>query len=112
MFFFTKLIGLVLMIMGIYFLGNNIVLYGGSYHYGWNGIAANAAVLCLIGGVFSLMLLPRKAKSTGWLLIGLGIISVFVSGFLFLNPITLWQFLGSLVMLILGFKLYQNGSWS
>lgn len=55
-----KLIGLGLMLFGIYYLGQNIMFTTNVYPYWWRGISADASILCLTGGIFSLFMLRKK----------------------------------------------------
>ena len=58
-----RLIGLGLLLVGIYFLGQNIYFSTNPYPYWWRGIAANASILSLTIGVLLFFILPRTNKS-------------------------------------------------
>jgi len=105
----TSLIGLALIILGIYFLGKNILFTTDVYPYWWRGISADASVLFLTSGVISLFALPKNSKSLGWILIGISILLIFVSSRAILQPTSLWQFFLSLVSLTSGYKLLTFG---
>ncbi len=108
--FLIKLIGLGLMFLGIYFLGKNIMFTTNLYPYWWRGISADASILFLTGGIFSLfMLRKRKYKKIGWYLIIAGVIAVFISSRAVLSPTTLWQFFLALVTFSFGYQGFTTG---
>ncbi|MBF2034674.1 MAG: hypothetical protein IGR92_04150 [Leptolyngbyaceae cyanobacterium T60_A2020_046] len=98
------LIGLGLMLLGVYFLGQNIFFttYASPW---WRGIAADLSVLSLCIGVFTLVFLPGDAKLFGWLAVGFGIVCVFASSRAILNSTSLWQFFVSLGVMGCGYKM-------
>jgi hypothetical protein len=104
-----KILGLGLLIWGIYFLGSNIFFTTGRGFYGWRGIAANLSVLSLVAGVLMLVFLPRDAKNLGWVPVIVAIVLVFVSGRVILNPTSLWQFFLSFALMVGGYKLLMTG---
>lgn len=106
--FLFQLLGIGLILLGIYFLGKNIFFTTDAYPYFWKGIAADFSVLTLTCGVSSLFLLPRTLKFSGWILIFVGIISVFYSGRVILQPTSLWQFFVSICSILGGFKLLMD----
>jgi len=104
-----KLIGLALLLVGIYFLGQNIVFTSRISPYWWRDISAAGSVLALIAGVVSLLFFRRGTGSLGWVLVGLGIVLVFVSGNVILMPTSLWYFFLSFASLTAGLKLITTG---
>ncbi|NEP15034.1 MAG: hypothetical protein F6K14_33650 [Symploca sp. SIO2C1] len=107
--FFIKLVGLALVFVGIYFLGQNIFFTTQISPYWWRDISATASVLTITGGIISILFFRRAVGELGWILIGLGIILVFVSGRVILRPTSLWYFFLSFASLIAGFKLITTG---
>lgn len=105
----TSLIGLALILLGIYFLGSNILFTTSVDPYWWRGISADASVLFLTSGVIGLFALPKNSKSLGWILIGISILLIFVSSRAILQPTSLWQFFLSVVSLTSGYKLLTFG---
>jgi hypothetical protein len=105
----AKLIGIALMLAGVYFLGNNIVFTTNVYPYWWRGIAADISVLLLTGGIAGMFVLPKDAKFLGWSLILLGIIFVFLSSRAILGTTSLWQFFLSIVSFVGGYQLFTTG---
>jgi hypothetical protein len=105
----ARLIGIILMGTGIYFLGNNIIFTTNVYPYFWRGIAADGSILALIAGVMMLVFLPAREKSWGWIPIIIGIVLVFFSSRAILNPTSLWQFLLSFAAMAVGYKLVSQG---
>jgi hypothetical protein len=49
--FLTKIVGVILLITGIYFFGQNIIFTTGYYSYFYRGLPATGSVLALMGGV-------------------------------------------------------------
>ncbi|NCJ06797.1 hypothetical protein GS597_09805 [Synechococcales cyanobacterium C] len=108
---FKPLFGIVLMLLGFYFLGKNIFFTTQAYPW-WRGVAANLSVLSLCAGVFMLVFLRSGARALGWIAIAVSIICVFASSRAILNPTSLWQFLISLVAMVWGYKmLTARRSW-
>ena len=105
----TKLIGLILLILGVYFVGQNIIFTTQVSRYWWSNISATGAVLAITSGIISLLFFRRLMGDLGWGLVVLGILLVFVSGKVVLLPTSLWYFFLSFVCLISGFKMITTG---
>ena len=54
----TRLIGLGLLFLGIYFLGQNIYFTNNVYPYWWRGVAADTSIFFLTGGVLLFFIEP------------------------------------------------------
>ena len=105
-----KLLGLGLIVLGVYFLGKNIFFTTGGYYYSfWRGISADLAVVTLAGGVVSLFMFPEKQKTLGWFLIGASILLIFAGGRAVLAPVSLWQLFISLISMSSGYQLIRTG---
>lgn len=100
----TRLLGIILIIAGIYFLGQNIIF--ATYYF---SIPALGSVLAIIAGIIALVFFPRETGNLGWILFSIGIVLVFISGGVILRPTSLWNFLVSFTALAVGYKLL-NGS--
>jgi ABC-type transport system involved in multi-copper enzyme maturation permease subunit len=96
--------GLALILLGIYFLGSNIIFTTHAYPW-WRGVAADLSVISLGLGVLVLIFLPSSLKSYGWLGVITGILCVFLSSRAILNPTSLWQFFVALMAIGFGYKL-------
>ena len=107
--FFIKLIGLALLFVGIYFLGQNIFFTTQISPYWWRDISATASILAITGGIISLLFFQRAVGQLGWILVGIGIVLVFISGRVILKPTSLWYFFLSFASLMAGFKLIITG---
>jgi hypothetical protein len=107
--FLLRVLGFGLLILGIYFLGRDIVFTTNVYPYWWRGIAADTSILSLMAGVLLLVFLPRDAKSLGWIPVIVGVILVFLSSRAILNPISLWQFFLSFLLMAGGYQLLITG---
>ena len=105
----SRIIGLALILLGIYFLGENIYFTTNIYPYWWRGIAADASILLLTLGVFLFFILPRRDKGLAFVAIALGIILIFFSSRATLNPTSLWQFFYSLTSFVGGYQLFTTG---
>jgi hypothetical protein len=106
--FIFQLLGIGLMLLGVYLLGKNIFFTTNANPYFWRGIAADISVLALTSGVVSLFMLPKTEKIVGWILIGFGVVFVIYSSRAVLNPISLWHFFLSIVSMVGGFKLLTD----
>ncbi len=104
----SKIFGLALIIASIYFLGQNIV-FTSQYYSWWHRTAATVSVLALLAGVAALTVWRREMGSFGWILIGVGIVSIFLSGGVILQPTTLWTFLVSMAAFFSGYQLLTSG---
>ena len=105
----AKLIGLALLVLGIYFLGENIHFTTNISPYWWRGVSADASILFLTTGVLMFFMLPLQHKSlSGWV-IAIGILLIFVSSRAILNPTSLWKFTLSLASFIGGYQLFTTG---
>ena len=107
---FIQLIGLVLMLLGIYFLGKNIFFTTNVSPYFWRGFAADASFFLLCAGICLLAFMPLGAmKQLGWILIGAGILCIFISSRAILNPTSLWQFFVATSAMAFGYRFFATG---
>lgn len=100
-----QFLGLLLLLAGFYFLGQNIIFSTASYPYFWRSIPAIGSVLLVASGIASLILFPRQAGSLGWILLILGVVLVFLSGGVLLKPTSLWSFTVAFGALLVGYRL-------
>jgi uncharacterized membrane protein HdeD (DUF308 family) len=100
-----KILGLFLLVAGIYFLGQNIMFSTYFSPFFWRNLPAIGSVLCIMGGTASLSCFPRQTGTFGWILIMAGIVLVFLSGGVFLKPTSLWNFMIAFAALVSGYKL-------
>ncbi|WP_041619598.1 hypothetical protein [Stanieria cyanosphaera] len=107
--FLLRLIGLALLLLGIYFLGQNIYFTTNVYPYWWRGIAADTSILFLSAGVLMFFVLPSRDKLLSLFAIAIGIILIFASSRAILNPTSLWQFVLSLASFVGGYQLFTTG---
>ena len=103
-----KLLGFALFIFGVYTLGENIIFTSQVYPYFWRGLSADLSILCLSSGIFCAFMLPKHDRDYAWILIGLGILLVFLSSLAILRPTTLWQFFVGTSSLAWGFNLMKG----
>lgn len=62
-----------------------------------------------MSGVFALIFFRRETGNFGWILLGIGIVLVFLSGGVILKPTSLWNFLVAFTTLAAGYKLLNEG---
>lgn len=104
-----KLLGLSLLLIGIYFFGQDIIFVSHYYPYFSRGIPATASVFAIMAGVLALTFFRRQTGGFGWILLGIGIVLVFLSGGVILKPTSLWNFLVAFTTLVAGYKLLNEG---
>jgi hypothetical protein len=108
--FLIQLAGLVLMLLGIYFLGKNIIFTTNVSPYWWRGIAADASIFLLCAGICLLVFMPLGLmKQLGWIFVAGGIVCIFISSRAILNPTSLWQFFLAMVTMTCGYRLFSTG---
>jgi hypothetical protein len=66
-----KLVGLALLLVGVYFLGQNIIFTTQTAAYWWRDISAAGSVLAVTSGVVALLFFNRSAGGLGQLACGL-----------------------------------------
>jgi drug/metabolite transporter (DMT)-like permease len=57
---FNKVIGVILVLVGLYFLGQNIIFTTETSPYFWKDISAAASVLAIALGIISLIFFKRE----------------------------------------------------
>jgi uncharacterized membrane protein HdeD (DUF308 family) len=105
----SKLLGAALIILGIYFLGQNIIFATTFSPYFWRDIPAAGSVLAIMGGIISLLFFRRQTGNAGWILLIAGAVLVFLSGGVILKPTSLWSFFVAFASLAGGFQLLNTG---
>lgn len=71
----------------------------------WRSLPAFGSVIAIMAGTISLIFYPRQTGNFGWILLGIGVILVFLSGGVFLKPTSLWNFLVAFSAIAIGYKL-------
>jgi hypothetical protein len=104
-----RLIGLILLIIGLYFFGQDIIFVNAYYSYFYRRLPATASVIAIMIGVFALVFYPRQTGNLGWIFLGIGIVLVFLSGGVILKPTSLWDFIIAFTALAAGYKLLNEG---
>lgn len=105
----TKFLGIILLIAGIYFLGQNIIFATTYFPYYYRSLPAIGSVLSLIAGIIALIFFPRESGNLGWILLSIGVVLVFLSGGVILKPTSLWNFFVSFSALAIGYRLLNDG---
>jgi hypothetical protein len=105
----TRLLGILLFIAGIYFLGKNIIFATTYFPYYYRSLPSIGSVLSIISGIIALVFFRRATGNLGWILLGIGIVLVFLSGGVILRPTSLWSFFVSFAALAVGYKLVSEG---
>lgn len=106
-----RLIGFVLLLAGIYFLGKDIMFSTYYSPFFWRSLPAMGVVLAITAGVVALVFFPRQTGLLGWGCLVLGILLVFLNGGVFLKPVSLWNFFLALTSMAVGYKLMSQGRW-
>jgi hypothetical protein len=105
--FISKLIGLALIIGGIYFLGQNITIHtAGPW---WAQLSAKVAVFAVTGGVMAVIFLGKELRNIGFIAIGVGIVLVFASSRISVSSTSLWHYFLGISALVGGGKLLSGG---
>lgn len=104
----TKFFGILLFIAGIYFLGQNIIFTTTYFPYSYRSIPAIGSVLSITSGIIALVFFHRESGNLGWILLGIGIVLVFLSGGVILKPTSLWNFFVCFTALAVGYKLLNE----
>lgn len=107
--FLAMLVGLFLLLVGVYFLGQNIIFTTQTAGYWWRDISGTGSALCVVAGTLLLLSRWRNVREMGWLLVGLGILLVFVSGGVILRPTSLWTLFLSFFAFWSGMQLITTG---
>ncbi len=105
----STILGLALIVTSIYFLGQNIIFTSHYYSSWWREAPAAASVLALLAGICSLTCWRQTMGNWGWILIAIGIVLVFVSGGVVLQPTSLWTFCVSMLAFTSGYQLLTKG---
>ncbi|KYC39469.1 hypothetical protein WA1_32640 [Scytonema hofmannii PCC 7110] len=106
---FIKLTGLILLLVCIYYLGQNIIFASSYYGYFFNSIPASGSMLAVISGIFTLIFFPKHTDNLGWILLGIGIVLAFLSGGVIFKTTSLWNFFVAFSALSVGYKLLDEG---
>ncbi len=105
----AKICGLALILVSIYFLGQDIEFATHSYYNWWQKIPAAGSVISLMLGIGSLTLWRNTLGNFGWIFIAIGIIMVFLSAGVILQPTSLWKFFISMFAFASGYQLLTSG---
>ena len=105
---FVRLLGLGLLLLGVYFLGQNIYFTNNVSPYWWRGIAADVSVLFLTVGVLMFFVMLGKDKTLAGMAIAISVVAVFISSRAILQPTSLWQFVLSLASFIGEYQLFTT----
>ncbi len=106
--FLTGLLGIAFVLVGLYFLGQNIIFTTQTSPYWWRDISAAGTVLSVTAGMTCLLFLGRDGQSLGWGLIGLAIVLAIASGGLIVRPTSLWTFFVAMISFGMGLKLMRT----
>jgi hypothetical protein len=104
----SRLIGILLLLVGLYFLGQNIIFSTAYSPFFWRNLPALGSALAIVAGVVCLIFYPRQTGSWGWILLIGGVVVVFLNGGVMLRPTSLWNFFIGLTTLAVGFKLMTD----
>ncbi len=98
------IVGLILVLISIYFLGRNLSSFSGE-GFLWKSIVENISLVLVCAGIFMLVLLPLGSKYYSFPSVIMGIIGVFISGYETFSFNDLWELLICLTTMGVGYKL-------
>ncbi|MFO7031751.1 hypothetical protein B9T07_17660 [Limnospira fusiformis CCALA 023] len=104
----TPLVGLALVLLGIYFLGQNIIVATRFSLNLFGSMSTAGSVLLMVSGLVALISFPRETGNLGWILLSLGIILVFLHARIILRPSSLLTFLLSISSILVGCNLLKT----
>jgi hypothetical protein len=104
-----KFVGLSLLLIGIYFFGQNIIFVSGYSTLFYHGFPATASSVAIMLGIFALVFFRRETGNLGWILLGIGTVLIFLSGGVIFRPTSLWNLFLAFASLTVGFKLLNEG---
>ena len=90
-----RLLGILLFMLGIYLFVRDISLVGQCQSYfcsEWQNLTASGSAIACMGGVLSVFVFQQRTTTLGWLLLGLGVLLVYLSGGMLLKPIAIHRF--------------------
>ena len=104
-----KIIGLGLLVVGIYFFAQNIIFVSSYHRYFYRQAPATISIFAIMSGIFSLLFFRRETGNLGWFFLAIGLVLVFLSGGVFFKPTSLWNLLVALGALVSGYQLLNTG---
>jgi cytochrome c biogenesis protein CcdA len=103
-----KLIGFIVLLIGVYFLGKNIIFATHIYPYYWRNLPAMGSVLAIMSGAICLIFLEEKLET--WSdFVGNRYSASFLERWRYLKTNSLWNFFIGFVALAGGYKLLNEG---
>ncbi len=105
----STIFGIIFMLTSIYCLGQNIQFSTHYYYNWWQKLPAAGSVISLMLGVSSLTFWRRELGNFGWIFIAIGIVLVFLSSRVILQPTSLWTFFVAILAFVSGYQLLTSG---
>ena len=106
-----RLLGILLFMLGIYLFVRDISLVGQCQSYfcsEWQNLTASGSAIACMGGVLSVFVFQQRTTTLGWLLLGLGVLLVYLSGGMLLKPIAMLTFIASFAAMAYGHQLMKR----
>lgn len=104
-----RFVGLVLIFVGLYVLGENIIFVSPARMFNLSDPTAIAVLVFAVGGAIALIMFRRQTGPWGWVSIGLAIAIALSSGQILIRPLSLWMLILGIVPAIAGFQLMLKG---
>lgn len=104
-----RFVGLILIFVGLYVLGENIIFVSPARMFNLSNPTAIAVLVFAVGGVIALIMFRRQTGPWGWVAIGVAIAIALASGQILIRPLSLWMLVLGLVPAIAGFQLMLKG---
>lgn len=104
-----RFVGLVLIFVGLYVLGENIIFVSSARMFSFSDPTAIAVLVFVVVGAIALIMFRPQTGPWGWVAIGLAIAIALASGRIIIRPLSLWMLILGLVPAITGFQLMLRG---
>jgi hypothetical protein len=103
-----SLLGIALIVVGLYSVGQDIIFTTQSSYNSWQKIPAAGSVIFSLSGLWVILNAAKSDKFWGWILIVFGIVCIFMSSGVILRPVSLWNLLVAFTCLFGGIKLMTS----
>lgn len=103
-----RILGLLCILAGFYFIGQNIIFTTSRSPSFWMDVAANGAALVTLLGILTIIFGGSDTRSLGYGLLGVGALLIFLSGRVFLRPTSLFHFTAGFLAMAAGWYMFSS----